>query len=202
MINIGKKGTGLALLHLQTDSGKAEGILKIGAGGYMLSDIQVLQIKNSVTRILHAPGNFTGGVLEMAIVADSHIPTEGLKEDCQKIAQMLKRDETFRNVRLNFIKWVSDEYMEKEVIPMMYLLTGSAFEKMPQGEGEKTLDELFRQLKLFYARSKVILVITDGSFTIAQKDKVKEYLQPFLGRKLLMIQNGEQITGTKLFLTI
>lgn len=169
----------------------------------MLSDIQVLQIKNAVTRILHAPGNFNGGILEMAIVADGHIPVEELKADLKKIAQMLKKDDTFRNVRLNLIKWISEDCIEKEVIPMMYLLTGSVFEKQLETEtGTKTLDELFRQLKLFYARSKVILVLTDGSYEVADKEAVKAYLQPFLARKLLLINNGEQIPGTKLFLTL
>ncbi len=203
MIDIGKKDR---LKRITLDTRYAEegwNSQRPGAGGHMFSDIQLLQLKNHVNRILHAPGNFTGGVLEMAVVADYHIPTEELREDCRKIAQMLKKDDTFRNVRLNLIKWVSEDCIEKEVIPMMYLLTGSAFEKQLETEtGTKTLDELFRQLKLFYARSKVILILTDGSYEIADKEAVKAYLQPFLARKLLLIKNGEQIPGTKLFLTI
>ena len=165
----------------------------------MFTDIQLLQLKNTVTRILHSPGNYTGGVLEMAVVADCHIPAAELKEDCRRIAQMLKKDETFRNVRVNLLKWASDDCIEKEVIPLMFLLTGSAFENIPD-PGDKTLDELFRQLKLFYARSKVVLVLTDGNYRIADNQAVKAYLQPFLSRKLLLLQNGQQITGTRLLL--
>ncbi len=172
----------------------------------MFSDIQLLQIKNTVTRILHAPGNYNGGILEMAVVVDCHIPTAELKETCKRIAQMLKKDETFRNVRLNLLKWTGDDDIVKEVIPMAFLLTGSAFAKEENCSvetiAEKTLDELFRQLKLFYARSKVVLVLTDGSYEIADKQTVKTHLQPFLSRKLLLLQNGEQITGTQLLLKL
>lgn len=184
----------------------------------MFTDVQLLQIKNAVMRILHVPGNYGGGVLEMAVAVDCHLPAEQLKEGCRQIAQMLKKDETFRNVRLNLIKWSSDEKIEKEVVPMAFLLTGRAFsqdvslEVSAEEKGEeqkkvvsgresiKTLDELFRQLKLFYARSKVILVLTDGSYHIADRQNVKEHLQPFLAGKLLLLQNGEQITGRQLFL--
>lgn len=191
------------------------------AGGCMFSDIQLLQIKNTVTRILHAPGNYNGGILEMAVVVDCHIPAAELQETCKRIAQMLKKDETFRNVRLNLLKWAGDDAIEKEVIPMAFLLTGSAFanerncpaeamdatgdikaESLRQEQPLKTLDELFRQLKLFYARSKVVLVLTDGSYKIADKQTVKTHLQPFLSRKLLLLQNGEQITGTQLLLKL
>ena len=190
----------------------------------MFSDMQLLQTKNAVTRILHAPGNYNGGILEMAVITDCHIPAEELKEACRRIAQMLKKDEIFRNVRLNLLKWVSDDCIEKEVIPMAFLLTGSAFVKeksdlaemtdgniaagdiagksATEGQSLKTLDELFRQLKLFYARSKVVLVLTDGSYRIADRQTVKEHLQPFLCRKLLLLQNGEQITGTQLLLKL
>ncbi len=170
----------------------------------MLTDIQLLQIKNRINRILHVPGNYTGGILEMAIVADYHMEPEVLREDVRRVAEMLKRqDETFRNVRLNLIKWVSDDCIIKEVVPMPFLLMGRAFEDIaaatgkqePEGAGvnEKTLDELLRQLKLFYARSKVILIFTDGSYHIEDEKAVRSYLQPFLGRKLLVLQKGEQI---------
>ena len=37
-----------------------------------------MKIKNGVMRILHVPGNYDGGILEMAIVADYHIPKDEL----------------------------------------------------------------------------------------------------------------------------
>ncbi len=183
----------------------------------MLTDIQLLRLKNTVSHILRVPGNYTGGVLEMAVVADYHLPVDVLREECGQIADMLKKqNEIFRNVRLNLIRWAADEQIQKEVIPMSFLVTGRAFTKetdreaadeetagvaLSKQEGKK-LDELFRQLKLFYARAKVILLLTDGSYRIENKAAVREYLQPFLARKLLILQNGEQIAGISLFMEL
>ncbi len=62
----------------------------------------MLQIKNAVMRVLHVPGNYTGGILEMAVAADFHIAPETLRKECAQLAGALKRtDEVFRNVRLS-----------------------------------------------------------------------------------------------------
>lgn len=167
----------------------------------MITDLQLMKIKYSVMRILHVPGNYDGGILEMAIVADYHIPKEELSAMAAKLAHGLKRqNETFRNVRLNLIKWVSDEQIVKEISALPVLQMGRAFadyedyaaaEKQPGVAQLKSLDELLRQLKLFYARSKLIIVLTDGSYQIADEKKVWEHLNPFLRRKLLIVQPAE-----------
>ena len=165
----------------------------------MFTQVQLLQIKNAVMRVLHVPGNYSGGILEMAVVADYHLPYEELKESCSEIAGALKRtDEVFRNVRLNLIKWVSDDIIIKEVSALPKLQMGSCFEdyevltgKTDESAGsDKSLDELLRQLKLFYARSKIIIVITDGSYQRVDEKKIQEYLHPFLGRKMIILENG------------
>ncbi len=174
----------------------------------MLTDIQLMKVKNGVMRILHVPGNYNGGILEMAVVADYHIPYEELTEMSRKIANGLKhQNETFRNVRLNLIKWVSDETIVKEVSSLPKLQMGMAYEdytaydktengkEAQTGAGQtrdnKSLDELLRQLKLFYARSKVIIVLTDGSYTVKDEKAVWEHLNPFLRRKLLILQPAD-----------
>lgn len=164
----------------------------------MFTQVQLLQIKNKAMRILHVPGNYSGGVLEMAVVADYSIPPEELRENCASVAAALKQtDEIFRNVRVNLIKWVSDEVIVKEIASLPVLQMGRAFEdyeqlKRNQDEAvTKTKDELFRQLKLFYARSKLILVITNGDYRTADESRVQEYLNPFLKRKLLFIGQEE-----------
>lgn len=159
----------------------------------MFSQIKLLHIKNMAMRILHIPGNYSGGILEMAIVADYHISYEELKERCAQIAGALKQtDEVFRNVRVNLIKWISDEQIVKEISSLPVLQMGRAFEDYGQYEmaakQQKSIDELFRQLKLFYARSKLIIVLTDGEFEIAEVEKVKQYLNPFLKRKILLLK--------------
>lgn len=159
----------------------------------MFTDIQLLQIKNAAMRVLHVPGNYRGGILEMAIVADYHMPVEELNRECAQLAAALKRtDEVFRNVRLNLLKWISDDMIIKEVSTLPVLQLSKAFEDYGQWESgsDKTLEELLRQLKLFYARSKLILVITDGSYVTGNEDRVGEYLKPFLQRKLIFLNKG------------
>ncbi len=160
----------------------------------MLTELQLMKIKNSVMRILHVPGNYGGGILEMAIVADYHISQKELEECCSKIAGGLKKqNETFRNVRLNLIKWVSDEKIIKELSSFSELQMQRGFTDYKSFEENrekelKTLEELLRQLKLFYARSKVIILLTDGSYEIKDEKKAWEHLNPFLRRKLLILQ--------------
>lgn len=137
----------------------------------MFTDIQLLQIKNTVMKILHIPGGYTGGVLEMAVVADYHISRQELTESCMQIANTLrKQEEIFRNVRLNLIKWIGDDCIRKEISSFSALQLGRAFADWEQQipNPDKSLDELFRQLKLFYARSKVIILLTDGSYCIEE----------------------------------
>ena len=165
----------------------------------MFTQVQLLQIKNAAMRVLHVPGNYSGGILEMAVVADYHLPVSELKESCSEIGGALKRtDEVFRNVRLNLIKWVSDDIIIKEVSALPKLRMGSCFEDYEDlvvkteksARSEKSLDELLRQLKLFYARSKIIIVITDGSYERVDEKKIQEYLHPFLGRKIIVLESG------------
>ncbi|MDE7332533.1 MAG: hypothetical protein K2O16_09895 [Lachnospiraceae bacterium] len=164
----------------------------------MFTDVQLLQIKNAVMRALHVPGNYRGGILEMAVAVDYHMDCEQLREECGQLAAALKRtDEIFRNVRLNLIKWVSDDEIIKEVSSLPALQLGKSFEdyEPEKADGGKSLDELLRQLKLFYARSKIIILITDGSYMRQDEEKIREYLHPFLGRKLVVVTSGQVSSG-------
>lgn len=138
----------------------------------------------------------------MAVAADCHIAPETLREECAQLAGALKRtNEVFRNVRLNLIGWISDERIRKEVSSLTALQMGKCLEGMEEerpGEkgAEKSLDELLRQMKLFYARSKLIILITDGSFRRVDEEKIREYLHPFLHRKLIVLCGGTIIKLT------
>ncbi|HEX3076720.1 MAG TPA: hypothetical protein VHQ24_07655, partial [Lachnospiraceae bacterium] len=50
-------------------------------------------------------------------------------------------------------------------------------------------------LKLFHARSKLILILTDGNYQILDEDSMKEHLQPFLYRKLILLKNNDEVLG-------
>ncbi len=69
---------------------------------------------------------------------------------------------------------------------------GRCLEDYKKGSEEKSLDELTRQLKLFYARSKLIIWITDGAFQILDSKQVDSYLKPFLQKKLLKWEIKEE----------
>ena len=79
-------------------------------------------MKQGVERILHVPGNYKGGILEMALVVDCNLETQTAKENVQAMIKALKsHSETFRNVRLNVVWWKSDEEIVTEVTPMTVL---------------------------------------------------------------------------------
>ena len=81
-----------------------------------LGMIQLMKMKQSVERILHVPGNYKGGILEMALIIDCNMSKETAKTNVQAIVKALKsHSEVFRNVRLNVVWWKSDEEILTEV---------------------------------------------------------------------------------------
>ena len=153
-----------------------------------LGMIQLLKMKQGVERILHVPGNYRGGILEMALVVDCTIDKDSAKENIQVLIKALKtHSEVFRNVRLNVVWWKSDAEIVTEVIPMTVMQMGTPFDTYEQREEEKHIDSLLWNLKLFQARSKLILFFSEGKFEIADADACMESLKPFLGRKMLLL---------------
>ncbi len=164
-----------------------------------LTEIEALQITKRVNAILHVPGNYQGGNLEMAIVIDTTLKPEDFQNAVAAVVRALKRsNEIFRNVRLNLIFW-GEEKMSAQVAPMAILTTGTAFAEYVCSPCKKRYEELFSYLKKFQARSKVILVFADGRNEIVDEKAAKEALSPFLKSKLLLISD-QVISGTQLFL--
>ncbi len=164
-----------------------------------LTEIEALQIAKRVNAILHIPGNYQGGNLEMAIVIDTTLKPEDFQGAVAAVVKALKRsNEIFRNVRLNLIFW-GEEKMSAQVVPMAMLTTGTAFAEYVCSPCKKRYEELFAYLKKFQARSKVVLVFADGLNEIVDEKAAKEALSPFLKSKLLLISD-QVISGTQLFL--
>jgi hypothetical protein len=156
-----------------------------------------------VERVLHVPGNYTGGNLEMTIVIDYNFHKDMIQEHVKDIATALKSfGEVFRNVRLNTVKWISDELIKTEVTAMAFLQIGKYFEGYEVNNQTKRLEPLLHHLKLFHARSKLILILTDGNYQIIDKNITKEHLQPFLYRKLILINNNTPVLGNTLLMDI
>ncbi len=163
-----------------------------------LSQIEALQIAKRVDGILHVPGNYQGGNLEMTIVIDNSLRLEEFRDAAAAVAGALKRSsEVFRNVRLNLVYWGQE--ITVHVVPMAMLLTGGAFAEYADCPCKKYYEELFAYLKKFHARSKVVLVFADGQNEIANMQAAKEALTPFLKNKLLLITD-RVVSGTALFL--
>lgn len=163
-----------------------------------LTEIGALQIAKRVDAILHVPGNYRGGNLEMTIVIDTSMEQADFGEAVASVVRALKRsNEIFRNVRLNLVFWGPE--ILANVVPMAMLMTGGAFQDYCCCPQKKRYEELFAYLKKLHARSKVVLVFTDGKNEVSDMQAVREALTPFLKSKLLLI--SEQIvSGTEFLL--
>ena len=140
----------------------------------------------------------------MTIVISSRLDVVSLQENVKAVVDSLKRsNEVFRNVRLNFVRAKEDGTFENEVIPLIFLQTGKAFE-LEEKYGENLpvlpLSELCSYLKLFHARSKLVLVFSDPDYNLGNLQELKKSLNPFLKQKLLLIAGEEPVTGIKLFM--
>lgn len=163
-----------------------------------LTQLDTLQIAKRVDAILHVPGNYRGGNLEMTIVIDTTLQQEDFQEAVAGVVGALKRsNEIFRNVRLNLVMWGKE--ISAKVEPMAMLMTGGAFTGYVCSPCKKCYEELFDYLKKFHARSKVILVFADKGNEIVDRQAAKEALSPFLKSKILIISE-QIISGTQMFL--
>lgn len=165
--------------------------------------IERKQFKNAVERVLHVQGNYMGGILEMAVVIDRNLSKENAAERAAELAGLLKsQSEIFRNVRLNTILWQGDEVFTGQVTPLALLQMGRFFDNYESICTCKSWDGLLALLKKFYARSKLILVLSDAEFSVTDKETAKESLQPFLHKKLILLSETALHSGTELFMSL
>ena len=147
-----------------------------------------MNLKNAVERVLHVPGNYTGGVLEMTLVVDCGLPDQYVRDFAGEIAGILRmHSEVFRNVRMNLLLWKSDREMENKVIPLSFLQTSGCFEDYRQRKENKKLEQLAAHLKLFHARSKLILALTGEEVLVEDEQALIQNMRPFLGKKSLFL---------------
>ena len=62
--------------------------------------------------------------------------------------------------------------------------------------GKKSLDALTNTLKRFHARSKLVICLLGADAVVLDEERIKENLQPFLGRKSIFLytqENGEDV---------
>ncbi len=161
-----------------------------------LSIVQLKQFRDKVERILHVPGNYRGGILEMTVVVDKNLGSDSVREILPQLVRTLKmHSEVFRNVRFNLAYWEQGG-VKNEVCPMQMLLTYGIYEKYEQRTEEKSFEALVEYLKKFQARSKLIILLTDGKYLAGDPETVRRKMQPFLGKKLLTL--SVQSAGIKI----
>lgn len=161
--------------------------------------IAKMNLNNAVERVLHVPGNYTGGILEMTLAVDCALPAEYVQKTAADIAATLRsHSEVFRNVRLNLLYFKSDEELENRVVPISFLQMSKCFEGYERWKEDKALDCLAGNLKLFHARSKLILVLAGEGLKIRDKSVLHGNMQPFLGKKSLFLKVRYQEEDTEM----
>jgi len=145
--------------------------------------------KDTVDRILNVPGNYTKGkILEMTVVLDKNLQKEVVRLLLPELLRTLKRhDKVFQNVRFHVVDWETDERPKDRVLPMAMAAMESFFEDYEQEVRKKSVRKLAQYLTLFHARSKLIILLTDGNFMEEEREEVKKSMQPFLEKKLMTV---------------
>ena len=177
-----------------------------------LTAVRKLQLHKQVERVLHVPGNYQGGILEMAIVVDCACDKEAARGLCMDVITACKnQSEVFRNVRLNMVIWNGDK-IHTENTAAARVQTGAFFEEcdawgwtdIPESVDANTA-KIMEYLKKFHARSKLILFLTPNRerlYKAAQPERLRAALSPFLKQKLVMIYPEEMESGTEFFIKI
>ena len=146
------------------------------------------QFVNKVEMILHSPCNIPSKMFEMTVVLDGNLPKDVAETIVPHLLKVLKRhSEVFANVRLNMVKWESDEKIENQIVPMSMVMIGSCYADYEQVKTMKSYQILMQNLKLFHARSKLVIVVTDGTYKTGDETELKKLMQPFLYRKVMNV---------------
>lgn len=159
-----------------------------------LSIIFDKQFTNKVEMILHSPCNIPSKMFEMTVVIDRNLSKDVVTQVVPHLLRTLKRhSEVFLNVRLNVVSWVEDCGISNQIVPMSMAMLDSHYEGYEQNTVRKDYKVLMQNLKLFHARSKLIIVVTDGNYEQGDAVELKKVMQPFLYRKVLNVVVNDTI---------
>lgn len=152
------------------------------------------QFTNKVEMILHSPCNIPNKMLEITVVLDQNLSLDTVKEIVPDLLKTLKRhSEVFLNVRLNMVRWLDDNCINNQVVPMSMAMISSHYDDYVKHITAKRYDKLMEKLKLFHARSKLIIVVTDEKYDIGDEEELRKIMQPFLYRKVMKVVIGDTI---------
>lgn len=157
-----------------------------------MTQVEKLQLKNTVERVLHAPGNTIKNNLEWSFVFDHNMPKEEISRISKEIIITLKQyNKIFQNARLNVVEWKSDEEILHRNVSMPSIQLGSYFQDYEQQVEDKKIENLAAALKLYQARARLILLITKEKYQPEDQQKWKECMNPFLFHRLITICEGK-----------
>lgn len=152
------------------------------------------QFTNKVEMILHSPCNIPNKTFEMTVVLDQNLSKDVVVEAVPHLLKVLKRhSDVFSNVRLNMVKWEADGKIDNQIIPMSMAMISSHYTDYAQKICVKSYLHLMQNLKLFHARSKLIIVVTDGTYEKGDEAELKKLMQPFLYRKVMNVVVSDTI---------
>lgn len=150
------------------------------------------KFKQQIEYIMHVRGNVTKELTEMAVIVDCSMPEEKARDSVKWIAATLKRmGESFNNVRLNLVQWRTDGNIECIAEPLIAATFARGLEDYCRIEEEKHLEPLLEYLRKFQARSKIVILVTEGKYGIQDKEEAVKLLFPFLGKKMLIFSDKE-----------
>ncbi len=155
-----------------------------------LTPLQKKAVNKACLKVLKLPGNtMKGDVLEMTLVVDCALDKEYICERAKEILTSLRSEgKSFLNLRLNLVKWKGDEDFIKYVSSYPDVLMGrTADEKDIAPDAVKYLDNLTAQLKKFYARSRIHLLLLKEEYGCENPLAVYENLNPFLHKKMVAV---------------
>lgn len=156
-----------------------------------MTSVQKLQLNNTVEKVLHAPCNTIKDNLEWAFVFDYNLSKEEISGTSSEIVNTLKQHSPiFRNARLNVVEWKSDREIEHKNVSMPLIQMGSFFKEYRTQRKEKRIEELIAQLKLYQARSKLIILLTDETYLLEDINKWNQHMNPFLCKRMFLVHDN------------
>ena len=184
----------------------------------IFSPVLKMNIKNHITAVMNVPGNLTRSSkvvslqgrapmadkrmpMEIALVLDMTLDEAQLNGICKELASCIKgHSELLRNTRVNMVYW-SAERIDSGItsLPQLIMGQGITLDEVPKQqedlESSLIIEPLLEKLRKFYARTKVVFLITDGSYEVQDRVYAARLLQPFLGKKMIVLKiKGEAIS--------
>ena len=95
--------------------------------------------------------------------------------------------QVFRNVQLNILKWVDDEHLECECVPMPMIQMGRNLECVYEADKHKTLDMLLRKLKSIPRKVQSDSCIYGGKLRYSQQGRGSWVYEPLPETKKLYL---------------